>query len=74
MKKTLSELYNEVKSLPNVIIETDEFKLVKPTHELADDMYNGLIEMRNKGEKVPSFLFWNTHRVFRTIISELKIK
>lgn len=74
MEKTLTELYDEVKSLPNVILETDEFKLVKPTHELVDNMYNGLMKMKKNGEKIPSFLFWNTHRVFRSIISELNKK
>lgn len=72
MEKTLTELYNEVKSLPNIILETDDFKLMKPTHEIADSMYNDLIEKKEKGEKFPPFLFWNTHRLFRAIISELK--
>lgn len=70
IEKTLTELYNEVKSLPNIILETDEFKLIKPTHEIADSMYNGLMEKKEKREKIQPFLFWNTHRLFRAIISE----
>lgn len=72
MSKTLTQLYDEIMSLPNVILETSEFKMFKPTHELAENMYTSLMVAKENGEKVQPFLFWNSHRLFRAIISEIK--
>lgn len=71
MSKTLTELYNEIISLPDKKIEC-EIILKDSAHTTCKSIYEKYKEKISKKEPISKTEFYNTMRIFSIILNQLK--